>query len=81
MDEPKTALPLEGVVDISAEAKRLRVELADCESNLTRVEKLVSNPNFRAKAKPEVVETEEERLKSLQERQQRLNEILEQLES
>ena len=73
-------LPLEGVVDISAEAERLRGELADCESNLTRVAKLVANPNFRAKAKPEVVETEEERLKSLEERQQRLKEILEQLE-
>jgi len=74
-------LPLEGVVDISAEAERLRGELADCESNLTRVGKLVANPNFRAKAKPEVVETEEERLKSLEERQQRLKEILEQLEA
>ena len=73
-------LPLEGVVDISAEAERLRGELADCESNMTRVGKLVANPNFRAKAKPEVVETEEERLKSLEERQQRLKEILEQLE-
>ena len=41
----------------------------------------MANPNFRSKAKPEVVETEEERLKSLEERQQRLNEILEQLES
>ena len=73
-------LRLEGVVDISAEAERLRGELADCESNLTRVGKLVANPNFRAKAKPEVVETEEERLRSLEERQQRLKEILEQLE-
>jgi valyl-tRNA synthetase len=73
-------LPLEGVVDILAEAERLRGELADCESNLTRVGKLVANPNFRAKAKPEVVETNEERFKSLEERQQRLKEILEQLE-
>ena len=71
---------LPDAVDISAEAERLRGELTECESNLTRVGKLVANPNFRAKAKPEVVETEEERLKSLEERQQRLNEILEQLE-
>ena len=80
VDSLVVRLPLEGVVDISAEAERLRGELADCESNLTRVGKLVANPNFRAKAKPEVVETEEERLKSLEERQQRLKEILEQLE-
>jgi len=43
------------------------------------VEALVSNPNFRAKAKPEVVENEEERLGSLREETQRLEEILAQL--
>ncbi len=44
-----------------------------------RVEALVSNPNFKAKAKPEVVENEEERLRSLREETQRLEEILAQL--
>ena len=72
-------LPLEGVVDLAAEQERLLAELADCVKNMSRVEKLVSNPNFREKAKPEVVETEEARLQDLKERQQRLNEILEQL--
>ena len=52
-------LPLEGVVDLQAEGERLRSELAECVKNLERVDKLVSNPNFRSKAKPEVVETEE----------------------
>ena len=73
-------LPLEGVVDLEEETQRLRKELDDCQKNLTRVSALVSNPAFRAKAKPEVVENEEERLKSLEERRQRLNEILAQLE-
>ena len=72
-------LPLEGVVDLSTEQERLRVELDDCVKNMDRVEKLVSNPNFREKAKPEVVETEQARLQDLKERQQHLNEILEQL--
>ena len=72
-------LPLEGVVDLSAEQERLRAELDDCLKNIDRVEKLVSNPNFREKAKPEVVETEQARLQDLKERQQHLNEILEQL--
>ncbi len=72
-------LPLEGVVDLAAEQERLRAELADCIKNMDRVEKLVSNPNFRQKAKPEVVETEQARLQDLKERQQHLNEILEQL--
>ena len=74
-------LPLEGVVDLGEETERLRKELDDCQKNLDRVSALVSNPAFRAKAKPEVVENEEERLKSLEERRQRLNEILGQLES
>ena len=72
-------LPLEGVVDLAAEAARLREERDDCVRNLTRVSALVNNPNFRAKARPDVVETEEERLKSLDERKQRLDEIIQQL--
>ena len=72
-------LPLEGVVDLDAEGARLRSELADCARNLDRVEKLVSNPNFREKARPDVVEAEEARLAELRDRKQRLDEILEQL--
>ena len=72
-------LPLEGVVDLKAEGARLQSELDDCVKNLERVEKLVSNPNFRNKAKPEVVETEEARLNDLHDRKQRLEEILAQL--
>ncbi len=74
-------LPLEGVVDLAAEGERLKSELDDCVKNLDRVEKLVANPNFRSKAKPEVVETEEARLTDLRERKQRLDEILAQLGS
>ena len=72
-------LTLEGVVDLSAEESRLKGELDGSLRNLRRVEALVANPNFRAKAKPEVVENEEERLRSLREETQRLEEILAQL--
>ena len=72
-------LMLEGVVDLDAEGERLRAELADCDRNLERVEKLVSNPNFREKARPDVVENEQARLAELRERKQRLDEILDQL--
>jgi valyl-tRNA synthetase len=53
--------------------------LENCRKNLERVERLVANPDFRAKARPDVVENEEERLRSLTEQQQRLEEILAQL--
>ena len=66
---------------LAAEGERLKSELDDCVKNLDRVEKLVANPNFRSKAKPEVVETEEARLVDLRERKQRLDEILAQLGS
>jgi valyl-tRNA synthetase len=72
-------LTLEGVVDLSAEESRLKGELDGSLKNMHRVEALVSNPNFKAKAKPEVVENEEERLRSLREETQRLEEILAQL--
>ena len=72
-------LPLEGVVDLAAEQQRLRDELEDCLKNKDRVEKLVSNPNFREKAKPEVVQREQERLEELEERRRHLDDILGQL--
>ena len=72
-------LPLEGVVDLSVERERLQQELDNCLKNLDRVQRLVSNPDFRAKARPDVVENEEERLQSLTEQRQRLEEILVQL--
>ena len=72
-------LPLEGVVDLSEESQRLQNELNDCLKNLERVEKLVSNPDFKAKARPEVVQKEQDRLDELQDRRQRLEEIISQL--
>ncbi len=72
-------LPLEGVIDLSAERQRLEGELDNARKNLARVENLVSNPNFRAKAKPEVVQNEEERFRSLTDQTRRLEEIISQL--
>jgi valyl-tRNA synthetase len=72
-------LPLEGIVDLSAEQTRLQQELDTARKNLTRVQNLVANPDFRAKARLDVVENEEERLRSLTEQSQRLEEILSQL--
>ncbi|MCH8224885.1 MAG: valine--tRNA ligase [Chloroflexi bacterium] len=73
-------LLLEGIVDLSAEGQRLRGELDGCLKNLKRVETLVSNPDFRSKARAEVVQKEEDRLAELKDQVQRLEEILGQLE-
>ena len=74
-------LPLAGVVDIFAERERLGKELEDCTASLKRVQELLAGPNFSSRAPEDVVEREQERLKSLQERQERLHEILSQMPS
>ena len=72
-------LPLAGVVDLDAESQRLNKELDDAARNQARVEQLLANPNFVAKARPEVVENERERLRALTEQRERIEEIIAQL--
>ena len=72
-------LPLGGVVDLSAESTRLKKELEECDTGLERVRVLLSNSDFSSRAPEDVVEREQERLNSLQERRERLQEILAQL--
>ena len=72
-------LPLSGVLDISAERSRLEKEFEDCVTGVKRVRNLLDNPGFSARAPEEVVEREQERLRSLQERQGQLQEFISQL--
>ena len=72
-------LPLEGV-DLAGEAERLARELADTERHQSRVRGLLDNPNFVAKARPEVVENERQRLQTLTEQRARIADIIAQLQ-
>ena len=72
-------LPLSGIVDLDAESQRLAQELANTRRNQERVEQLLANANFVAKARPEVVEKERERLRSLTEQGERIEDIIAQL--
>ena len=81
VDPMVVMLPLGGVVDISAEKMRLGKELEECTANLGRVQELLANRGFASRAPEDVVEREQERLQSLQERRERLEEILAQLPS
>jgi len=49
-------IPLEGLVDFEAEASRLNKERARIATELSRLEKKLSNEGFLAKAAPEVIE-------------------------
>ena len=71
-------LPLEGV-DLQAESDRLHRELESKRQDETRKEQLLANPNFVSKARAEVVENERQRLRSLTEERQRIEDIIAQL--
>ncbi len=49
-------IPLEGVIDLEEQVKRLEKDLAKSEKELQKLEKKLSNPKFISNAKPEVVE-------------------------
>ena len=72
-------LPLVGVVDLEVETERLDKELGETRRNQERVGQLLDNPNFVAKARPEVVEKERQRLQSFTEQRERIEEIMAQL--
>lgn len=49
-------VPLEGLVDFSAERQRISAELARAQEDLGRITKKLSNEGFLAKAAPEIIE-------------------------
>ncbi len=55
------AIPLAGLIDMEAESKRLKKEIAAAESDLAKMNAKLDNPAFVAKAKPEAVEETKER--------------------
>lgn len=59
--EATFCLPLEGVIDVSAEKGRLAKEVVKLEGEIGRIDKMFSNPQFMAKAKEEVVEENREK--------------------
>ncbi len=73
------AIPMEGLVDLAAERKRLSSELEESAEAIQRLNVRLQDPRFMGKAPEEVVERERERLRSYEERKSRLEELLVQL--
>jgi valyl-tRNA synthetase len=71
-------LPLAGLVDVEEERQRLMKELADSDSQIQRLEGLLSSP-FAQKAPPAVVQKEREKLLAYQETAQKLRAQIEAL--
>ena len=73
-------VPLEGLVDVEAELKKLAKEEAKVLKELERVEGRLGNENFLKKAPAEVVEKERARAQELKDRLSRIRENIARLE-
>ncbi len=69
-------LPLAGLVDLEAERIRLQKEIDNIVKQLNRIEGLLGNPGFVAKAPPEVIDREQAKQEELRTRHQQLLERL-----
>lgn len=69
-------MPLDGLIDVEAETKRVTAEIAKIDKELIKSEKKLSNPNFVERAKPEVVQVEKDRLAEWQAKKAQLEEML-----
>ena len=74
--EATFALPLAGVIDIDAERGRLKREVAKEEVEIDKIDKKLSNEQFVAKAKPEVIEEQRTRRADAVARRERLEAAL-----
>jgi valyl-tRNA synthetase len=73
------ALPLAGLIDFEKESARLSKNLAKLEKELEQLTQRLSSPDFLERAAEEVVSSTRERYQELQEKHQRLAEILQDL--
>ena len=63
-DGIEIVIPFADLIDIEAERERLDKAIAKVKKDLEASERKLANPNFVARAKPEVVETEKTRLEN-----------------
>ena len=72
-------LPLKDVIDLEAERARLGKNADAAAKEIASIEKRLANPNFREKAKPEVVTETEEKLGERKAEKERLQAALQRL--
>lgn len=75
------ALPLKGVIDLSAEKARLDKEIVKADADIKRVDAKLSNEKFVANAPEEIVEEEKEKREAAVARKTKLQEALERLKN
>jgi valyl-tRNA synthetase len=75
------ALPLKGVIDLTAEKARLDKEMAKTDADIRRVEAKLSNEKFVSNAPEEIVEEEKEKHEAARARKAKILEALERLKN
>jgi valyl-tRNA synthetase len=73
-------LPLAGLMDVAAEKARLTKELEKTESEISKAEQKLGNPNFTSKAPPQVLQEHQKRLAEWQAKRDRVRKALEALQ-
>ncbi|CAM3822446.1 valine--tRNA ligase [Alkalicoccus chagannorensis] len=74
-------MPLEGLLDLDAEIKRLEDEKKRLDGEVTRVQKKLANEGFTAKAPAHVVEEEREKERDYTEQREKVSARLEELKN
>ena len=72
----EVVVPLAGVVDLDAEARRLEAEKAKIEGELARVDGKLGNEKFVTRARPEVVQKERDKKATLESERDKLVESI-----
>ena len=75
------ALSLAGIIDLAAERGRLEKEIAAFDSDIGHFGKKLNNPNFVARAAPEVVAEQREKLAEAEAGQAKLQAALARLDA
>ncbi|MEQ1900747.1 MAG: valine--tRNA ligase [Devosia sp.] len=79
LGEATFVLPLAGVIDIAAEQARLERDIAKEDIEIEKIDKKLSNGQFVAKARPEVIEEQHSRRTEAVDRRARLKTALQRL--
>jgi valyl-tRNA synthetase len=79
LEEAVFILPVAGLIDVAKEKARLTKELGKVEGEIAKTEKKLGNADFVAKAPPEVIEEQRERMAEAQQSQRQLKTALERL--
>ncbi len=81
LDEATIALPLEGVIDIDAEADRLKREIDKVGAEITQIDAKLANDKFVSRAPQHVVEEQRERRADAEATATKLTQALKRLEA